>query len=110
MTSHFLSSRWGHSLRAVRSFADVQAFIRRRLCLCRSAVSVMAAGVWLKMAGRLSMSTCGFFAVRLFGQVSRQVFGQHLVCSRRPILSVLVVAAHPPRKLKLRFISLRRMP
>uniref|UniRef100_UPI0022E33AB5 hypothetical protein n=1 Tax=Collinsella aerofaciens TaxID=74426 RepID=UPI0022E33AB5 len=52
----------------------------------------------------------GFVAVRIFGQAFRQVFGQHLVCSRRPILPALVVADHPPRKLKLRSISLRRMP
>ena len=56
------------------------------------------------------MFTCDFVAVRIFGQAFSQVFGQHLVCSRRPILSVLTVAARPPRKLKLRFISLRRMP
>lgn len=31
MTSHFLSSRWGHSLRAICSFVDVRAFICRLL-------------------------------------------------------------------------------
>mgnify|MGYP006947643176 CR=1 FL=1 len=110
MTSHFLSSRWGHSLRAICSFADVWALICRLLGLWSPVVSVVAAGIWLKRAGVPSMFTCGFVAVRIFGQASRQVFGQQLVCSRRPILSVLTVAAHPPRKLKLRFISLRRMP
>ena len=97
-------------LQATLSFADVQVFIRRRLRLCYSALSVVATGIWLKRAGWPSMFTCGFVAVRSFGQVSRQVFGQQLVCSRRPILPALVVAAHPPRKLKLRSISLRRMP
>ena len=110
MTSHFLSSRWGHSLRAICSFVDARVSIRRLLELWCSAVSVMAGGVWLKRTGLPSMFTCGFVAVRIFGQASRQVFGQHLVCSRRPILPALVVAAHPPRKLKLRSISLRRMP
>ena len=79
MTSHwgrsFLSSRRGHSLRAICSFVDVQVFIRRRLRLCYSALSVVVAGIWLKWVNWLSMSTCGFFAVRSFGQVSRQVFG-----------------------------------
>lgn len=75
MTSHFLSSRWGHSLRAICPFVDVRVFICRRLRLCYSAFSVVAADIWLKRAGWLSMSTCGFFAVRSFGQVSRQVFG-----------------------------------
>ena len=75
MTSHFLSSRWGHSLRVICSFVDVRVFIRRRLGLWRSAVSVVVAGVWLKIAGLLSMPACGFFAVRSFGQAPRQVFG-----------------------------------
>lgn len=110
MTSHFLSSRWGHSLRAVRLFVYARVSIRRLLELWCSAVSVVAGGAWLKRAGWPSMFTCGFVAVRSFGQASRQVFGQQLVCSRRPILSVLTVAAHLPHKLKLRFISLRRMP
>lgn len=110
MTSHFLSSRWGHSLRAICSFVDVRVFICRLLGLWPPVVSVVAAGIWLKRVGWLSMSTCDFVAVRIFGLAFRQVFGQHLVCSRRPILPALVVAAHPPRKLKLRSISLRRMP
>lgn len=110
MTSHFLSSRWGHSLRAVRLFVDARVSIRRLLELWCFAVSVVAGGAWLKRAGWPSMFTCGFVTVRIFGQVSRQVFGQHLVCSRRPILPALAVADHPPRKLKLRSISLRRMP
>ena len=75
MTSHYLSSRWGHSLRVICSFVDVRAFICRLLGLWSPVVSVVAAGIWLKKAGWLSMSTCGFFAVRSFGQVSRQVFG-----------------------------------
>lgn len=70
----------------------------------------MTGVVRLKRAGSLSMFTCGFFAVRSFGQVFRQVFGQHLVCSRKPILPVLATVVCPPRKLKLRSISLRRMP
>lgn len=96
--------------RADRSFVDVWVLICRLLGLWSPVVSVVAAGIWLKRAGWPSMFTCGFVAVRIFGQAFRQVFGQHLVCSRRPILSVLTVAAHSPRKLKLRFISLRRMP
>lgn len=75
MTSHFLSSRWGHSLRVVRSFTDVRVFICRLFGLWSPVVSVVPAGIWLKRAGWLSMSTCGFVAVRSFGQVSRQVFG-----------------------------------
>lgn len=75
MTSHFLSSRWGRSLRAICSFVDVRVFICRLLGLWLPVVSVVAAGIWLKRAGWPSMSTCGFFAVRSFGQVSRQVFG-----------------------------------
>jgi len=79
MTSHwgrsFLSSRWGHSSRGACSFVDVWVFICRLLGLWSPVVSVVAAGIWLKRAGWLSMSTCGFFAVRSFGQVSRQVFG-----------------------------------
>lgn len=75
MTSHFLSSRWGHSLRGACSFVDVRVFICRLLGLWPPVVSVVVAGIWLKRAGWLSMSTCGFFAVRSFGQVSRQVFG-----------------------------------
>lgn len=110
MTSHFLSSRWGHSLRAICPFVDARVSIRRLLELWSPVVSVVAAGIWLKRAGWTSMFTCGFVAVRIFGQAFRQVFGQHLVCSRRPILPALVVAAHPPRKLKLRSISLRGMP
>lgn len=75
MTSHFLSSRWGHSLRVICSFVDVRVFICRLLGLWSPVVSVVAAGIWLKRAGWLSISTCGFFAVRSFGQVPRQVFG-----------------------------------
>lgn len=97
-------------LRAVCSFVDVRMFICRLLGLWSPVVSVVAAGIWLKRAGWPSMSTCGFVAVRIFDQAFRQVFGQYLVCSRRPILPALVVAAHLPRKLKLRSISLRRMP
>lgn len=97
-------------LRAICSFVDVRVFICRLLGLWSPVVSVAAVDAWLEKAGWLSMPACGFVAVRIFGQASRQVFGQHLVCSRRPILPALVVAAHPPRKLKLRFISLRRMP
>ena len=98
------------NLQATLSFVDVQVFICRLLGLWPLVVSVVAAGIWLKRAGWLSMSTCGFFAARSFGQVFRQVFGQHLVCSRRPILPALASVARPPRKLKLRSISLRRMP
>lgn len=97
-------------LRPICSFVDARVSIRRLFELWSPVVSVVAVGIWLKRAGWPSMFTCGFIAVRIFGQASRQVFGQQLVCSRRPILSVLTVAAHPPRKLKLRFISLRRMP
>ena len=110
MTSHFLSSRWGHSLRPICSFVDARVSIRRLLELWSPVVSVVAVGIWLKRTGWPSMFTCDFVAVRIFGQAFSQVFGQHLVCSRRPILPALVVAAHPPRKLKLRSISLRRMP
>ena len=97
-------------LRPICSFVDARVSIRRLFELWSPVVSVVAVDIWLKRAGWPSMFTCGFIAVRIFGQASRQVFGQQLVCSRRPILSVLTVAAHPPRKLKLRFISLRRMP
>lgn len=58
----------------------------------------------------MSMSTCDFVPVHIFGQAFHQVFGRHLAFSRRPILPALVVPVCPPRKLKLRFISLRRMP
>ncbi len=58
----------------------------------------------------MAMSTCVFVSVHIFGRAFRQVFGRQLVCGRRTILPALIVSACPPRKLKLRFISLRRMP
>ena len=52
MTSHFLPSRWGRSLRAICSFVDVRVFICRLLGLWLPVVSVVAAGIWLGSWGR----------------------------------------------------------
>ena len=113
MTSHFfLSSRLGTLFASnFARFVDVRGVSFVDFLGCGHLLFLW----WLqasgsKRAGWPSMFACGFVAVHIFGQAFRQVFGQHLVCSRRPILPALVVAAHPPRKLKLRSISLRRMP